>query len=152
MSGPSSRYPSTVTNRLTRRETLKLIGGSALSLGLPSPLKAMGASQASKIKFEYQSLPFRLETDETLETPHVPATMAGGVAVFDYNNDGRPDIFFTSGATMATLKKSSPKFYNRLFRNEGNGKFVDVTERAGLAGTGYDMGAAVGDYDNDGHP
>jgi len=78
--------------------------------------------------------------------------MAGGVAAFDYNNDGRPDIFFTNGANIATLKKDSPKFSNRLFRNEGNGKFTDVTKEARLAGTGYDMGVAVGDYDNDGHP
>jgi hypothetical protein len=78
--------------------------------------------------------------------------MAGGVAVFDYNGDGRPDIFFTNGADIATLKKSSPKYFNRLFRNDGNGVFTDVTERAGLAGTGFDIGAAVGDYDNDGLP
>ncbi len=78
--------------------------------------------------------------------------MAGGCAVFDYNKDGRPDIFFTNGANLATLKKDSPKYSNRLFRNDGHGVFTDVTERAGLAGTGYDNGAAVGDYDNDGYP
>jgi len=78
--------------------------------------------------------------------------MAGGVAVFDYNRDGRPDIFFTNGANIATLKKDSPKYRNRLFRNDGNGVFTDVTEAAGLAGTGYDIGVAVGDYDNDGYP
>jgi hypothetical protein len=78
--------------------------------------------------------------------------MAGGVAVFDYNKDGRPDIFFANGANIATLKKDSPKFSNRLFRNDGHGVFTDVTERAGLAGTGYDHGVAVGDYDNDGYP
>jgi hypothetical protein len=78
--------------------------------------------------------------------------MAGGVAVFDYNKDGRPDIFFTNGANIATLKKDSPKYSNRLFRNDGHGVFTDVTEGAGLAGTGYDDGVAVGDYDNDGYP
>jgi enediyne biosynthesis protein E4 len=78
--------------------------------------------------------------------------MAGGVAVFDYNKDGRPDIFFTNGANIATLKKDSPKYSNRLFRNEGKGVFKDVTKEAGLEGMGYDMGAAVGDYDNDGYP
>ena len=78
--------------------------------------------------------------------------MPGGVAIFDYNRDGHQDIFFTNGANIETLKKDSPKYRNRLFRNDGNGVFTDVTEAAGLAGAGYDMGAAVGDFDNDGWP
>lgn len=77
-------------------------------------------------------------------------TMTGGVALFDYNNDGLLDIFFTNGAEIPSLKKSDPSFYNRLFRNNGDGTFTDVTEEAGLAGAGYSMGAAAGDYDNDG--
>ena len=95
-------------------------------------------------------LPFRVENCET-PAKNAPETMPGGVAVFDYNGDGRPDIFFTNGANIATLKKDSPKYRNRLFRNDGNGVFTDVTDAAGLAGAGYDIGAAVGDYDNDGH-
>ena len=105
----------------------------------------------SPIHFSFQAIPFRLENDET-PIRHVPAAMAGGVAILDYNKDGRPDIFFTNGANLATLKKDSPKYSNRLFRNDGNGKFTDVTKEAGLAGTGYDIGVAVGDYDNDGYP
>jgi len=77
--------------------------------------------------------------------------MAGGVALFDYNNDGRLGIFFTNGADIRTLHKTSPKFYNRLFQNDGNGHFTEVTTRAGLAGSGYDNGVAIGDYDNDGY-
>ncbi|HTQ55903.1 MAG TPA: CRTAC1 family protein [Bryobacteraceae bacterium] len=103
------------------------------------------------IRFEPKPIAFQLEHGEVLAR-HVPATMAGGVAVFDYNRDGRPDIFFTNGANLATLKKDDPKYRNRLFRNDGNGVFTDVTDRAGLAGTGFDSGAAVGDYDNDGYP
>lgn len=86
-----------------------------------------------------------------MKTPHAPATMAGGVAVFDYNRDGRPDIFFTNGANIETLKKDSPKFFNRLYRNDGNGVFTDITDAAGLNGTGYDICVAAGDYDNDGY-
>jgi hypothetical protein len=77
--------------------------------------------------------------------------MAGGVAVFDYDNDGNLDIFFANGADITSLTKTSPKYWNRLFRNNGDGTFTDVTEKAGLAGTGYDIGVAVGDYDNDGY-
>lgn len=77
--------------------------------------------------------------------------MAGGVAIFDYDNDGHPDIFFTNGADIVTLKKNSPQYWNRLFHNNGDGTFTDVTEKAGLTGTGYDVGVAIGDYDNDGY-
>jgi hypothetical protein len=110
-----------------------------------------GEQQSSPIRFELKKLPFRLDSNES-QSRNIPETMAGGVAVFDYNGDGRPDIFFTNGADLATLKKSSAKYSNRLFRNNGDGTFSDVTAAAGLAGTGFDVGVAVGDYDNDGHP
>ena len=102
----------------------------------------------SPIQFTYEPIPFQLESSETPER-HAPETMAGGVAVFDYNNDGKLDIFFTNGADIKTLRKLSPKYSDRLFENDGKGHFVDVTEKAGLAGTGYDVGVAVADYDND---
>lgn len=110
---------------------------------------APGQNRVSPIHFAYQPIDFRLENSETAKR-HAPETMAGGVAVFDYNNDGHPDIFFTNGADIDTLKKSSPKYSDRLFENDGKAHFRDVTAKAGLAGSGYDMGAAVGDYDNDG--
>jgi hypothetical protein len=109
------------------------------------------ASAPSPIRFEFKKITFRLENDET-PAKNAPETMPGGVAVFDYNGDGRPDIFFTNGADIATLKKDDAKYRNRLFRNDGGGVFTDVTDAAGLAGTGYDIGVAAGDYDNDGHP
>ena len=91
---------------------------------------------------------------ENSPTPerHQPETMPAGVALFDYDGDGLLDIYLVNGADMPSLVKTGPKFYNRLFRNNGNGTFTDVTEHAGVAGTGYGMGAAVGDYDNDGRP
>jgi hypothetical protein len=79
-------------------------------------------------------------------------TMAGGLSVFDYDGDGRPDIFFTNGADLPSLSKTGPQYWNRLYHNEGHMKFRDVTEEAGVAGAGYSMGAAAADYDNDGKP
>ena len=58
----------------------------------------------------------------------------GGLAVFDYNDDGRPDIFFTNGAETPSLQKSSAIYANRLYRNDGQLKFTDVTEAAGVSG------------------
>jgi hypothetical protein len=101
------------------------------------------------IRFAFHPIHFVLDSSETRQC-HAPETMAGGVAVFDYNNDGKPDIFFANGADIRTLQKDSPKYANRLFENEGNGQFVDVTVKAGLAGNGFDNGIAIGDFDNDG--
>ena len=85
---------------------------------------------SSPIHFTYQPIDFRLENSET-PLAHAPETMAGGVAVFDYNNDGKLDIFFTNGANIDTLQKDSPKYSNRLFENDGHGHFTDVTQKAG---------------------
>jgi enediyne biosynthesis protein E4 len=124
---------------------------AAAALSLAAVVLLQGASTPSPIRFELGKIPFRLENNST-PAKNAPESMPGGVAVFDYNGDGRPDIFFTNGANIVTLKKDSPKYRNRLFRNDGNGVFTDVTDAAGLAGSGYDMGVAVADYDNDGHP
>ncbi len=113
--------------------------------------KPASVARLTPIQFSLETLPFRVESDETPKFPHAPATMAGGVAVFDFNNDGRPDIFFANGANIETLKKDGPKFSNHLYRNDGNGVFTDVTKEAGLTGSGYDMCVAVGDYNNDGY-
>jgi len=81
-----------------------------------------------------------------------PQPMCGGVAVFDYDNDGYYDIFFTNGAKLPELKKTDPSYYSCLLRNKGDGTFEDVTEKAGLTGANLDFsfGVAAGDYDNDG--
>lgn len=127
---------------------LLLLGSTSV---VPEFFFGQGSFADDSIDFELRKIPFQLENGVT-PAKNLPETMLGGVAVFDYNGDGRPDMFFTNGANVATLKKDLPKFRNRLFRNDGNGVFTDVTEAAGLDGTGYDIGVAVADYDNDGHP
>jgi enediyne biosynthesis protein E4 len=81
-----------------------------------------------------------------------PETMLAGVALLDYDNDGYLDVYLVNGAAIPSLRKESPKYWNRLFHNNRDGTFTDVTEKAGVAGEGYGMGVAVGDFDNDGWP
>lgn len=83
---------------------------------------------------------------------HQIETMVGGVAVIDYDQDGFPDLFFTNGAAQPSLHKAGAKYGNGLFRNRGDGTFENVTTKAGLQGTGYDIGVAAADFDNDGYP
>src|SRR6202030_288905 len=113
----------------------------------------VSASLSAQIQFEEISeksgLRFRLENGATGNF-HQAELMVGGVAVLDYNNDGCIDVFFTNGAALPSLKKDSPKYYNRMFRNNCDGTFTDVTLQAGVAGEGYSMGVAAADYDNDG--
>jgi enediyne biosynthesis protein E4 len=89
---------------------------------------------------------------------YLPQTMGAGVALFDYDNDGRLDLFLVNGAPIkdpaskgTILQKTGPNYWNRLYHQKRDGTFEDVTERAGLQGAGYGMGVAVGDYDNDGY-
>ncbi|HKW98595.1 MAG TPA: tetratricopeptide repeat protein [Bryobacteraceae bacterium] len=101
-------------------------------------------------------LNFRFRNSPT-SRKYLIETMGGGVAIFDYDNDGWPDVFFVNGAALKdpqpdgeALDKSAPEFWNRLFHNNRDGTFTDVTAKAGLEGSGYGMGVATGDYDNDG--
>lgn len=77
-------------------------------------------------------------------------TFASGCGILDYDNDGLYDIYMVNGAAIPSLSKDGPQYANRLYRNVGDFKFVDVTEAAHAEGRGYGMGVAVGDFDNDG--
>ena len=107
------------------------------------PIRFRNVAQSAGLNFAVENSP----------TPqkHLIETMTGGVATFDFDGDGLADIFLINGASLPSLRKESPKYWNRLFRNEGGMRFTDVTEEAGVAGEGYSMGAAAGDYNNDGH-
>ena len=114
-----------------------------------------GASRpVTPIRFRNAAVPAKLDfVLQNSATPHKyqVETMPGGVAALDYNNDGWTDIYFANGAELPSLVKTSSRYWNRLFRNNQDGTFTDVTAAAGVAGEGYSMGVAVGDFDNDGN-
>ena len=101
---------------------------------------------------------FRLLSSRTPQK-YLIETMPGGVAMLDYDGDGFEDLFFVNGAGLSNPMppgvvpdKSEPKYWNRLYHNNGDGTFTDVTAKAGVRGEGFGMGVAAGDYDNDGRP
>lgn len=98
-------------------------------------------------KFSY------ISNNNFVSRKYFPQPMCGGIAAFDYDSDGKYDLFFTNGAKLPELRKVDPSFYNCLLRNKGDGTFEDVTEKAGLTGAHLDFsfGVAAGDYDNDGY-
>lgn len=118
-------------------------GGTNPAKPMSSQVHVRDVADAAGVHFVHQQSP----TSEKYYVESVP----GGLAVFDYNGDGRPDIFFTNGAATPSLQKSTNAYANRLFRNDGGMRFTDMTDAAGVRGVGYAMGAATGDYDNDGH-
>ena len=116
----------------------------------PSPPKFADVTSVLGLSFQYIA--------SHTSRKYLLETMGSGVALFDYDNDGRLDIFLVNGAPLGdptpkgTIpQKAGPKYWNRLYHQRQDGTFEDVTEKAGLQGVGYGMGVAVGDYDNDGY-
>jgi len=91
-----------------------------------------------------------VHTDGSSGNRYIVETVASGLALFDYDNDGDVDIYFLNGAPLRGTKPTSAPPRNSLWRNNGNWKFTDVTERSGLGDTSYALGVATADYDNDG--
>ena len=132
-------------------------GCCVLTLAL---LAAAPAGPMFEVKLP-RGLDFTLQNSPTPQK-YLIETMPGGVALLDYNNDGLLDIFLVNGGHVTNpmqlpenFDRHDPKYWNRLYRQNKDGSFTDVTEQAGLSKAGdgnYGMGVAVGDYDNDGYP
>ncbi len=132
------------------------IRGFGVALGLIGVLSAEPPALFME-RAEQAGVSFLHRSSATSEK-YLPETMSSGVAMLDYDSDGLLDLYFVNGAKLedpmppgAEPDKSDPAFWNRLYRNLGEGRFEDVTEAAGVQGRGYGQGVAAGDYDNDGH-
>ena len=134
----------------------------AMLLFLPSIAQVKDSRPATSLPARFVEVTSRLGVQFQHAAPHTSKkylleTMGSGVALFDYDNDGRLDLFLVNGAEIkdpsppgAIPQKTAPQYWNRLYHQKPDGSFEDVTEKAGLEGAGYGMGVAVGDYDNDG--
>lgn len=129
---------------LERLKAGAISSNTTASLPAIAPIKFRNGAAQAKLNFTLRNAasPRKYQIE----------TMTGGVAVIDYDNDGWPDIYFVNGAELPAMQKTSSQFWNRLYRNNHDGTFSDVTEAAGVKGEGYAMGAGVADYDNDGDP
>jgi enediyne biosynthesis protein E4 len=123
--------------------TMLFLSWTVLAQHLRVPIEFANEGAASGLDFVLNNSP--------TSQRYLPETMAGGIAAFDFDNDGRLDLYFTNGAGLPGLAKTSPAFWNRLYRNDGHGHFTDVTKDSGLGGEGYSIAAAAGDFDNDGN-
>ena len=109
-----------------------------------SPIQLKDVTRQTGINF--------VHTDGSSGQHYIVETVASGLATFDYNGDGKIDIFFLNGAPLPGSPTTAPPPRNALYRNDGGWKFTDVTVAAGLADTSYHLGVCVGDYNNDGYP
>jgi hypothetical protein len=141
-----------MTRALAYLVLLGLFGVAAQRAGIPAPefLRFRDVTGQSGISFVHKS-------DHTPDK-FLIETMGSGVAWIDYDCDGLADLFLLNGAQISRtgdriiIDKSEPDYWNRLYRNLGDGKFSDVTAATGIQGTTFAMGVATGDIDNDGWP
>jgi enediyne biosynthesis protein E4 len=126
---------------------VSIVVALALLVATPSPIHGQSSgvtfvdvAKASGVTFSHVYSP---------EKKYIVESMSGGVALFDYDNDGYLDLFLVNSLTVE-LFKANKKTRSALYRNNGDGTFADVTDSAGVADIGWGMGVAVGDYDNDG--
>jgi enediyne biosynthesis protein E4 len=125
----------------------------SLRVSAPDEIVTIDLTVTARILFEdvtqKTGIDFTLRNGRTGRF-YLPEIMLGGVAALDFNGDGCIDIFVTNGASLPEQAKTANQYSNRLYRNNCDMTFTDVTEKAWLAGSGYAMGAAAGDFDNDG--
>jgi enediyne biosynthesis protein E4 len=110
----------------------------------PSPIQFKDVTQQTGIRF--------VHSDGSSGRRYIVESVAAGVATFDYNNDGRIDLFFLNGTPLPGAPATGTPPRNALYRNDGNWRFTDVTQESGLTMAAYQLGVCVGDYNNDGHP
>ena len=113
--------------------------------------KASGSARVSQLVDITASTGIRFEHLASPEQKYIVESMSGGVALIDYDGDGWPDIYFTNAPNVA-MALSGKKARSALYHNNHDGTFTDVTEKAGVGYPCWAMGAAVGDYNNDGRP
>jgi enediyne biosynthesis protein E4 len=137
-------------NRMTRREFARALGAAGIACSMP---RVFAQGPGGPIRFQNAApgngIDFVLRNDASGRKYQVE-TVLGGLGVIDFDRDGWPDLYCVNGAALPSLQKSDPKFFNRLYRNNRDGTFADVTQKAGVQGHSYEMGVAVGDYNNDG--
>lgn len=148
---------------MRRAALLTITAGLAAALMSGLAQSAHPPAVQAQVPGDFEDVTARVGVDFVHQAPHSPRkylleTMGSGVALFDYDNDGRLDLYLVNGAPFGDFvpkgtipQKTGPKYWNRLYHQKADGTFEDVTERAGLQGVGYGMGVAAGDYDNDGY-
>jgi len=124
-----------------RSETL--VATSSAAEGRTCPILLRDVTSDTGITFRH--------TDGSSGRRYIVETVTAGLATFDYDNDGDIDIYFLNGAPTPGYQASTPP-RNALYRNDGDWHFTEATEMAGVGDTGFGLGVAVADYDNDGHP